>query len=210
VKTLKAYLLILLVIVATVGFGFFSSFYLVSHFRLSQNWIFPAFCMLVGWVLAMATGTSLRISGGSTPIMLVRLLLGILAGILIQLVFLALGMRRPLSYHAISLNYLYFQVISSLGEEYLFRGALQGFLASRIGSANALPSQLISAAMICTPFAVVHGLNPIIFGFGGFDYRSFTSTLVVGLVAGAFFAKTQKVDSAFGVRVGYNLINAYF
>ena len=98
-----------------------------------------------------------------------------------------------------------------MGEEYLFRGVLQNYLA-KVGQKHlsSLGSQLAAGTVLSLLFGLMHGLNPVLKAHAAFDVPWFISAFAFSFIASTLYAFRPKLAAPIGAHFSYNLIAHFF
>jgi membrane protease YdiL (CAAX protease family) len=190
-------------VIATLYLGVASSRVIkpvLNSYGIEKNWAWPTLCIVVG---ALFSGLVSRKINWATTIVCLETVLGIVAGLILQLLFYLARQRDWFSFQGMTLGALAFQIYVSWAEEFLFRGRLQQFLQERIR----LP---LAVVLVSFPFALIHGLNPVLFNHASFDFNWFTGTFIVSVTAGLSYGRRESLACAFGIHIGYNVIATFF
>ena len=191
------------VVIVTLYLGVVSSRIvkpILNSYGIEKNWAWPTLCILVGVAFSVFV-TKRKLS--SLKNICLNTLLGFVCGLLLQLLFYLAKQRNWFSFGGITFVPFAFQVYVSWAEEFLFRDRLQAYLQEKMALS-------VAVVIVSFPFALIHGLNPVLFNNSPFDYSWFVGTFIVSSTAGFLYGRRESFPAAFGVHIGYNIIATFF
>lgn len=190
--------------------------FLKEHLGLQWNWIWAIDCLLFSVLLRRYWRITDKFIPQNTFRWFSYPLIGLLIGITLQTVFhtvfFVAGLPRSFAFRGFALETFLFQSFVSITEEILFRGTFQSYLGTifnrKINSIGY--SYACGGIVVSILFGLIHGLNPILRGYGGFDFAWFGSTFVFSLLTSIVFAYRRIILIPIGIHISCNYISSFF